>query len=52
MNRLVHLGIVVLLSLIVGYILFVMPFYMLHVDKQNRMEIQNNQEISRFLETH
>lgn len=52
MRRIIDLGLVILLALIFGYILFITPFYLMHVDKQNRMEIQSNQEISRFLETH
>lgn len=58
MRRFVDVGLILLITLIIGYLIFITPFYFIRMSRmdvktmnQNMMEQRNRQEIARFLES-
>ena len=59
MKRIVNVGLTLLIALIIGYLVFITPFYFISVKRMDTKTMlqqtenqQNREEIARFLESH
>ena len=59
MKRIVEVGLTLLITLIIGYLVFITPFYFISAKRMDTKTIlqqtknqQNREEIARFLESH